>query len=156
MQQQQTNQAPAGTVQDASETAEANQEHLAPIEHAPGYLQRVDEVLAEIGREMATARPITDLDLLKESPTRQQLIEAVQIMIDAIACSDISEDPPLDTQCIGCGCTEFTACHDRRTGNGCRWLIYTVEDRLGVCSCCSEHVDRFAAGDRELRAALEY
>ena len=44
--------------------------------------------------------------------------------------------------CIGCGCTEHAPC-DGIFGEGCYWLVYDREARLGVCSECEDHLDAF-------------
>ncbi|KDN94697.1 hypothetical protein [Hydrogenovibrio marinus] len=50
--------------------------------------------------------------------------------------------------CIGCGCNDFQACLDPKTGQGCSWLRVDHESGLGVCSVCEDHVDRWDEGER--------
>jgi hypothetical protein len=56
----------------------------------------------------------------------------------------ISMDPP--RSCRKCGCTDFAACYDKRTGYACYW----IEDRL--CSACAPLPKLNATGKRILRA----
>lgn len=51
--------------------------------------------------------------------------------------------------CIGCGCDDENPCQDMATGAGCSWLRVDRDQQLGVCSCCTEDVKRWDAGDRD-------
>ena len=39
--------------------------------------------------------------------------------------------PEWSRQCRGCGCREYTACYDPKTGRGCYWA---EEDLCSVCA----------------------
>lgn len=54
--------------------------------------------------------------------------------------------------CIGCGCDDFHACVDGDTGGACYWLCVDQGGPHGVCSCCSDALDRWDAGDRKVPA----
>lgn len=65
------------------------------------------------------------------------------------------------TYCIGCGCHDLEACVGP-DGQPCSWLVKTAvksrdwaafngvhkDSGRGVCSCCTEHLERWNAGDR--------
>lgn len=51
--------------------------------------------------------------------------------------------------CIGCGCTDHAACQGEE--GPCWWLDVDYRIGRGVCSCCSEHLPRWRAGERERR-----
>jgi hypothetical protein len=54
--------------------------------------------------------------------------------------------------CIGCGCTDAAACWDPQTEQPCHWTRLDRASGLGVCSCCQDHIARWDAGDRAIRA----
>ncbi|PXX94707.1 hypothetical protein CR157_21555 [Halomonas sp. LBP4] len=49
--------------------------------------------------------------------------------------------------CIGCGCDDHHACWDEKAGQPCSWLRVDRDAGQGVCSACTEHTDRWDAGD---------
>ena len=51
--------------------------------------------------------------------------------------------------CIGCGCHDFAACWDEKTGRPCHWKRLDNEAGLGVCSSCPDAIERWDKGDRE-------
>lgn len=55
-------------------------------------------------------------------------------------------------RCIGCGCTDFHACHGE--GGPCHWLEVDYDAGVGVCSECEDHLDRWNAGDRTIKASM--
>ncbi len=55
-----------------------------------------------------------------------------------------------ENTCIGCGCTELDACVDG-LDEPCHWLAVDEKAARGVCSQCAGHLQRFNAGDREIR-----
>jgi hypothetical protein len=52
--------------------------------------------------------------------------------------------------CIGCGCADDFACWDDSTDAPCHWAVVDRHAGLGVCSCCSDHLPRWQAGDHTL------
>lgn len=62
---------------------------------------------------------------------------------------------PNIAHCIGCGCSDFAACEDERTGEPCHWLAVDYEAGRGVCSACPEEMARWAEGNRELAVPLD-
>lgn len=51
--------------------------------------------------------------------------------------------------CIGCGCDDEHACADDGTGAPCSWVRLERNDKMGVCSACPDHVERWDLGDRQ-------
>lgn len=51
-----------------------------------------------------------------------------------------------ESKCIGCGCTDSRACIEPESGNPCSWLRVDRHSGLGVCSCCTEHVQSWDEG----------
>lgn len=60
-----------------------------------------------------------------------------------------------EAMCIGCGCSDFNACHDEREEAPCHWKRVDRAARLGVCSACRELVADWDAGDRAMRVPAE-
>lgn len=56
------------------------------------------------------------------------------------------------TFCIGCGCDDFHACVDVDNGGPCSWIRKDADAPHGVCSCCSDALKRWDAGDRRVPA----
>lgn len=56
--------------------------------------------------------------------------------------------------CIGCSCDDFHACWDEKTDQPCHWLRVDDDNGVGVCSCCTEHVERYDAGERDIQAPI--
>ncbi len=52
--------------------------------------------------------------------------------------------------CIGCGCDDYHACANDKTGQPCSWLRVDYDAGFGVCSECPDHVVRWDAGDRHV------
>lgn len=50
--------------------------------------------------------------------------------------------------CIACGCDDSNACIDP-FDDPCSWLRVDWKTGRGVCSCCTDHVKRWDAGNRE-------
>lgn len=57
-------------------------------------------------------------------------------------------------RCIGCGCDEWRACFDEKTGQPCSWLAVD-DDGTGVCSCCGEYLARWQDGFREFQVPVD-
>lgn len=51
--------------------------------------------------------------------------------------------------CIGCGCDDYHACITA-LDEACSWVRVDYPAGVGVCSCCTKHVKRWDAGDREI------
>lgn len=56
--------------------------------------------------------------------------------------------------CIGCGCTDFNACHDHESGTPCSWIVVDYAAGYGVCSCCQDQMERRNKGDRSVRMVV--
>lgn len=55
-------------------------------------------------------------------------------------------------RCVGCGCDDNHACFDEQKSAVCTWLRLDRAVRLGVCSACPGHIDRWDRGERSLAA----
>lgn len=53
----------------------------------------------------------------------------------------------VNSECIGCGCTDFQACVHPVSGDPCSWLSVDRERGIGVCSECESELPRWEAGD---------
>lgn len=53
----------------------------------------------------------------------------------------MSELVETQARCVRCGCTEESACHDKRLGTPCAWADVEMED---VCTACLSE-DEFGA-----------
>lgn len=56
--------------------------------------------------------------------------------------------------CIGCACHDFHACINK-DGQACYWERTDPNVKLGVCSECTAHLDRWDAGDRNFSKKAE-
>lgn len=56
--------------------------------------------------------------------------------------------------CIGCGCTDNHACQDHETGEPCSWLEVDYSEKRGVCSSCSDQLERWNMGERSVRMVV--
>lgn len=56
--------------------------------------------------------------------------------------------------CIECGCHDFAACHDDQTGGPCSWLAVDRQAGQGVCSSCSDALERWKAGNGKFAVPL--
>ena len=56
--------------------------------------------------------------------------------------------------CIGCGCDDHHACLDPKSHEPCSWLEVDYGLGKGVCSCCSDHLQRWNSGDREVQVRI--
>jgi hypothetical protein len=54
--------------------------------------------------------------------------------------------------CIGCNCSDYNAC--RTAGGVCCWLRVDYTEGKGVCSACPEQVQRWDAGERDIRVEV--
>lgn len=57
--------------------------------------------------------------------------------------------------CIECGCHDMAACHDDAAGGPCSWLALDRQAGKGVCSACTDGVERWNAGDREFAVPVD-
>jgi len=55
--------------------------------------------------------------------------------------------------CVECGCHDMAACVDEANDGPCYWLVVDRAAGLGVCSACSQALDRWNAGDRSIAVA---
>jgi len=62
----------------------------------------------------------------------------------------MAEKEKIVSMCVGCGCTDVSACLDD-FGTPCHWLRLDTEKEKGVCSECRDVLHewdtRIAAGD---------
>ncbi|MEW8437703.1 MAG: hypothetical protein AB2689_06055 [Candidatus Thiodiazotropha taylori] len=57
--------------------------------------------------------------------------------------------------CIGCGCDNKHPCIDEITNHPCTWIRIDRKERIGVCSACAEHVERWDRGERMKKDHVE-
>ena len=57
--------------------------------------------------------------------------------------------------CIGCGCHDMHACQNPITGDPCWWERVDRNAKLGVCSECTDNLERWDNGDRTFSEKAE-
>jgi len=50
------------------------------------------------------------------------------------------------THCVGCWCSDTRACIDETSHEPCHWLRVDRQSGTGVCSCCTDQLQAWDAG----------